>query len=101
MSETDVELGPVDYLIVEWPKGTQPTGEGLSILGDLVQQGLIRVLDLVFVQKTEDGGVEGLEFANLEGDGIRALMQFEGASSGLIGEKDYDEASNGLEPGTS
>jgi hypothetical protein len=101
MSETDVEIGPVDYLIVEWPKGTQPTGEGLGILGDLVQQGLIRVLDLVFVQKTEDGVVEGLALADLDGDGTLDLMQFEGASSGLLGEHDYNEASAALEPGTS
>ena len=101
MSETDVEIGPVDYLIVEWPKGTQPTGEGLGILGDLVQQGLIRVLDLVFVQKTEDGVVEGLAIADLDGDGTLELHEVEGASSGLLGEHDYGEASAALEPGTS
>jgi Family of unknown function (DUF6325) len=100
MSETDVELGPVDYLIVEWPKGTKPTGEGLKILGDLVQNGLIRVLDLVFVQKAEDGTVEGLAVADLDSDGTLDLVQFEGASSDLLGEDDYAEAGAALEPGT-
>ena len=47
------EMGPIDYLIVEWP-GRQPTGEALPHLIDLVDRGLIRVLDLSFIAKGEN-----------------------------------------------
>src|SRR3954451_21572996 len=90
------EMGPIDYLIVEWP-GRQPTGEALPHLIDLVDRGLIRILDLTFIAKAEDGSVAALEIADL-GDEIAA---FEGASSGLLGDDDVAEAGAALEPGTS
>jgi hypothetical protein len=89
------EMGPIDYLIVEWP-GRQPTGEALPHLIDLVDRGLIRILDLAFIAKAEDGSVAALEIADL-GDEIAA---FEGASSGLLGDDDVEEAGAALEPGT-
>jgi hypothetical protein len=97
----EMELGPVDYLIVEWPAGKQPTGEGLKLLADYTDRGLINVLDLVFVQKNEDGSVAGLALMDLDSDGDLDLVQFEGASSGLIGQDDMDEAGAALEPGAS
>ncbi len=97
----EIELGPVDYLIVEWPPGKQPTGEGLKLLADYTDRGLINVLDLVFVQKNEDGSVAGLALMDLDSDGDLDLVQFEGASSGLIGQDDMDEAGAALEPGAS
>lgn len=56
-SETD-ETGPIDYLVVEFP-GNRMTGEGLPLLVDLVDRGIIRILDLVFVRKDQDGTVAG------------------------------------------
>jgi hypothetical protein len=97
----EIELGPVDYLIVEWPAGKQPNGEGLKLLADYSDAGLINVLDLVFVQKNEDGSVAGLALMDLDADGDLDLVQFEGASSGLIGQDDVDEAGSVLEPGAS
>src|ERR1700746_2352003 len=85
MSDTETELGPVDYLIVEWPAGTQPNGEGLKELANLTDRGLIRVLDLVFVAKGEDGTVAGLALADIDADGDLDLLEFEGASYGLLG----------------
>jgi hypothetical protein len=93
------EMGPIDYLIVEWP-GRQPTGEALPHLIDLVDRGLIRVLDLSFITKGEDGSVATLEIADL-GDEVDVFADFEGASSGLLGDDDVAEAGNALEPGTS
>jgi hypothetical protein len=93
------EMGPIDYLIVEWP-GRQPTGEALPHLVDLVDRGLIRILDLAFIAKAEDGSVAALEIADL-GNEIDAFADFEGASSGLLGDDDVAEAGNALEPGTS
>jgi hypothetical protein len=93
------EMGPIDYLIVEWP-GRQPTGEAMPHLIDLVDRGLIRLLDLTFIAKAEDGSVAALEIADLGGE-IEAFAAFEGASSGLLGDDDVEEAGNALEPGTS
>jgi uncharacterized protein DUF6325 len=101
MSTTEMELGPVDYLVVEWPQGAQPNGEGLRHLVDLTERGLIRVIDLAFVEKDEGGSVSGLAIADLDGDGSLDLMQFQGASSGVLSEDDYNEAGAALEPGTS
>jgi Family of unknown function (DUF6325) len=93
------EMGPIDYLIIEWP-GRQPTGEAMPHLIDLVDRGLIRVLDLAFIVKGEDGSVAALEIADL-GDEIDAFAAFEGASSGLLSDEDVEEAGGALEPGTS
>jgi Family of unknown function (DUF6325) len=101
MTDNEMELGPVDYLIVEWPAGKQPTGEGLEILADLTDRGLIRVLDLVFVQKEQDGTVSALALMDIDADGDLDLVQFEGASSGMLDEDDYNEAGAALEPGAS
>jgi len=93
------EMGPVDYVIVEWP-GRQPDGAALPHLIDLVESGTIRVLDLAFVHKGDDGSVAGLEIAEL-GDQIEEVTAFAGASSGLLSEDDLGEAAKALEPGTS
>jgi hypothetical protein len=97
----DIELGPIDYLIVEWPPGKEPTGEGLKHLVDLTDRGLVRVLDLAFVKKDEDGSVEGLAITDIDGDGTLDLVEFEGAASGVLDQEDYDEAGAALEPGSS
>ncbi len=94
------QMGPVDYLVVEFP-GSKMTGEGFPILLDLVSNGIIRILDLVFVTKGLDGSVQGIAVADLDGDGELDLAVFEGASSGLVGEDDIEEAGTVLEPGSS
>ena len=101
MSDNDMQLGPVDYLIVEWPSGKEPTGEGLKHLIDLSDRGLIRVIDLAFVTKDEDGTVSGMAIADLDGDGSLDLVAFQGASSGVLSEDDYNEAGAALEAGAS
>ncbi len=100
MSEEDRnELGPIDYVLVEWP-GRQPNGEAVPHLVDLVDRGLIRVIDLAFISKDEDGNVAGLELAEL-GEEVTELAIFEGASSGLLHDDDIAAAADVLESGTS
>jgi hypothetical protein len=60
MSEDIDLMGPVDYLVVEFP-GNKMTGEGFQALIDLVDQGVIRILDLEFVTRRDDGSVAALE----------------------------------------
>jgi hypothetical protein len=93
------EMGPIDYLVVEWPD-RQPNGEAIPHLIELVDRGLIRIVDLAFIAKGEDGSVVRLEIADL-GEDVPELAVFEGASSGLLSDEDTDEAASVLEPGTS
>ena len=99
---TDVleELGPIDYVVVEFP-GNRMTGEGLPLLVDLHDRGVIRILDLLFVRKELDGSVSGMALADFDADGTLDLAVFAGVSSGLLGQDDIDEASTVLEPGSS
>jgi hypothetical protein len=94
-----LEMGPVDYVLVEWP-GRQPNGEIAPHLVDLVERGLIRIIDLAFIAKGEDGSVAVLELSDLGGE-VTELAVFEGASSGLLGDEDVDQAGEVLEPDTS
>jgi hypothetical protein len=96
----DTELGPVDYLVVEFP-GNRMTGEGLPMLVDLVDRGIIRILDLVFIRKDLDGSVKAFEIADFDGDGTLDLAVFEGATSGLLGDDDVAEAGGVIEAGSS
>jgi Family of unknown function (DUF6325) len=99
MDTDDIEMGPIDYLLVEWP-GKQPEGEIAPYLVDLVDRGLIRILDLAFLMKGEDGTVAAVEIADVGGE-VAELAIFEGASSGLLDDEDIDLAGAALEPGTS
>jgi hypothetical protein len=96
----ELEVGPVDYMVLEFP-GSRMTGEGLPLLVDLVDRGIIRLLDLVFVKKELDGTLTGMVVADLDSDGDLDLAVFEGASSGLLDQDDIDEAGAVLEPGSS
>jgi uncharacterized membrane protein len=89
------EMGPIDYLLVEWT-GQQPHGELAPHLVDLVDRGLVRILDLVFLAKDEDGTVAAIELGELP-----ALAALEGAATGLVDDEDLEEAGAVMEPGTS
>src|SRR3954452_22969138 len=94
----DETLGPIGYLVVEFPD-QEPTGEALAALVDLVDRGLVRVLDLMFVSRDEGGKVSVVELADFDGDGSLDLAVFEGVTSGLLQTGDAEEAANALQPG--
>ncbi len=86
-------------MVLEW-RGSQPAGEIAPMLLDLVERGIVRVLDVAFLSKADDGSVTRLEMTEL-GNGHAAFAEFDGASSGLLGADDVDDAASALEPGTS
>ena len=97
MTESDeFELGPVDYLVIEYPDGN-PTGEALPYLLDLVDRGVVRLLDVALVAKGMDGEVAVLSMENLQGAGDLAI--FDGASTGLLDDEDITEAAEIMTPG--
>lgn len=99
MSSDIQEMGPIDYLVVEFP-GSRMSGEGLPLLVDLADRGIIRVLDLVFVRKLPDGAVVRLALTGSGADGGPDLTVFEGASSGLLDQGDIDAAAEAIQPGS-
>ena len=100
MSDEDLELGPVDIVVIGYPADAPRTGEAIPIFVDLVDRGIIRVLDVLLVNKAEDGTVAGIELSDL-GDGLEELRVFEGARTGMLGDEDADVAGDALEPGES
>ncbi len=100
MTDDLEQMGPIDYLVVEFP-GSRMTGEGLPLLVDLVDRGIIRILDLVFVKKELDGSMTGMAITDLDHDGKLDLAVFEGVSSGLLDQDDIADAGGVLEPGSS
>jgi hypothetical protein len=100
MEAHDVELGPVDIVVIGFPPDAPMTGEAIPLLLDLVDRGIIRVLDVLFVMENEDGTFSGFEAQDLESDRIGDFKVFEGASSGLLGEEDVATAAEAIEPGT-
>ena len=88
--------GPIDYLVVEFP-GARLTGEAFPILVDLVDRGLVRIIDLRFVRRTADGRITAVELADLDHDGTLDVAVFEGVSSGLLDDGDLEEAGTALE----
>ena len=100
MEAHDDELGPIDIVVIGWPAGSPMTGEAVPMLVDLVERGIVRILDAMFVMKHEDGGFSGFEAKDLDDKGVGDFRMFEGASSGLLGDEDAAEAAEALEPGS-
>ena len=101
MSEQQLdELGPIDYVVLEWKGDVPDAGEVQPLLLDLVDRGIIRILDIAFLTKAEDGSVTAIDIGDLK-QVAAAFAEFEGASSGLLGFDDLEEAAVALDPGTS
>lgn len=95
------ELGPVDYLVVEFPADKANfSGEMAAELSALVERGLVRVLDLLFLRKNEDGSVEGFESHDFGDDELGELRSLEGELAMLLAEEDVEAIGAALEPGS-
>jgi len=92
------EMGPIDYAVFEWP-AQQPTGEVGPMILDLHDRGIIRILDVAFLAKDEDGVAMGLDLEDVGGAEDEFAM-FAGAASGILGDDDLEEAAGVLKPGT-
>lgn len=96
-SDSDV-LGPIGYLIVEYPGNDKMTGNAFRALLDLVDRGLIRVLDLRFVMRAADGSLAAMELSDIDADGQFDFAVFAGASAGLLDDSDLQEAASAIAP---
>jgi hypothetical protein len=94
-------MGPVDAVVIGFPAGAPMTGDAVPLLMDLIDKGVIRVLDVMFVTKEADGTYAGFNATDLTSDSVGDLTVFEGASSGLIHDDDLTKAADVIEPGTS
>lgn len=99
MTEPIDELGPVDYLVVEFP-GSKFNGEILPELLTLVRQGVVRVLDLAVIRKNEDGSFEAFEFADLLEGPLAELREIERDLAELLSDDDVAATADALEPGS-
>jgi hypothetical protein len=101
MGNNDVdELGPVDWIVVEFP-GSKFNGEIAPALRDLVERNLIRVLDLVLLKKDADGSLEGFELSDLDEGEIGDLRTYEAELAMLLSEDDVKAVAAAIEPGSS
>lgn len=92
------EMGPIDFIVIEWPDRI-PKGEAAPILADLVDRGIIHILDLAFIAKDESGAVAVLALDEI-GDAAGEYEMFAGVSTGVLGDDDITEAAAALEPGS-
>jgi hypothetical protein len=100
MEAHEDELGPIDIVVIAYPADAPMTGEAVPMLVDLVDRGIIRVLDALFVRQNEDGTFSGFEASDLDSEHIGDFKVFEGASSGLLSEEDVATAGQAIEPGS-
>jgi hypothetical protein len=95
------QLGPIDVAVIAWPPGAPMTGEAAPLLMDLVERGIVRIFDMMFVTKSPDGSVLGFQAKDLDKDVVGDFHVFEGASSGMLGDADAAQAGESIEPGWS
>ena len=100
MEAHDGELGPIDVVVIAFPVGAPMTGDAVPLLIDLVNRGIVRVLDVMFVIKNDDGSFSGFDARGLDDKGVGDFTVFEGASSGLLGDDDVEAAADTIEAGS-
>jgi hypothetical protein len=100
MQDDEVAFGPIDVVVIGYPPGAPMTGDAVPLLLDLVDRGIIRVLDALFVQKDADGTFSGFDLADVDEDTAGDLAVFAGASTGMLNDDDAALAAAEIEPGS-
>jgi hypothetical protein len=100
MAANEPEPGPIDVVVIGFPAGAPMTGDGIPILLDLVDRGIVRVLDALFVRKQADGTFAGFNLSDLDADTAGDLTVFAGATSGLLDDDDVAATAAEIEPGS-
>jgi hypothetical protein len=100
MESSEEEFGPIDVAVIGFPAGAPMKGDAIPILLDLVDRGIVRVLDALFVRKEDDGTFSGFDFADLDEDSVGDLTVFAGATTGLLGDEDVAKVAAEIEPGS-
>jgi hypothetical protein len=100
MAADELEPGPIDVAVIGYPAGAPMSGEAVPILLDLVDRGIVRVLDALFVRKEDDGTFSGFDLADLDEGAAGDLTVFAGATSGLLDDDDVATAAAEIEPGS-
>jgi Family of unknown function (DUF6325) len=98
VSAGDELLGPVDMVVIGYPPDAPKTGEALPLFIDLVDRGIISVLDVRGLRKNDDDTFDAFDVSSV--DGIPDLTLMEGAQTGLIGDEDIRAVVEAMEPGT-
>ena len=93
------ELGPVDYLVVEFP-GSKFNGEIAPTIVDLVDRGIIRVLDLIMITKESDGSFDAIELNDVEDGALGEFHRLETEIAELLSADDIENVAAALEPGS-
>jgi hypothetical protein len=100
MNAHEEELGPIDIVVIAYPADAPMTGEAVPLFMDLIERGIVRVLDVMFVTKNADGTFSGFDATDLDEDSVGDFSAFSGASSGLLGDEDVQTAAEAIEPGS-
>ena len=87
-----MSLGPVEYMVIEFP-GNQFKGEIIPALREVVDKGVIRIIDLVFVRKDDQGSVSVMELADLQKDAADAFAPLARETSTLFADEDVEKVS--------
>ena len=99
MTESVDELGPVDWIVVEFP-GSRFKGEIVPALDDLVERGIVRILDLLIMRKDDDGSLEAFELSDLDDSELGSLRSYETELAMLLSEDDVNAVAAAVEPGS-
>ncbi|HEY2321002.1 MAG TPA: DUF6325 family protein [Solirubrobacteraceae bacterium] len=100
MNDSGEAFGPIDVILIGYPSDAPMTGEAVPLFVDLVDRGIIRVLDALVVRKDADGTFSGLDLSDVDAESAGDLTVFAGATTGLLDDDDVAMAAAEIEPGT-
>lgn len=102
MTTTELDrLGPVDWIVVEFPGTEFGQGTVAPVLSEYVDRGLVRVLDMLFLRKSEDGEVEPFEITDLDAGELGDFRNFERDIAMVLSEQDVEDLAETMEPNSS